>query len=367
MKRFYTLLSTLLVVCAAHAQDIPLFTQKLTNSFIYNPAVAGHNVGSLTYSYRMSYGGIEGAPKSHFISMHTPLAGHRVGFGLNLYQEEISFIKNTYLSAAFSYHLRMSKYSSLSFGVSGEYNFLAINRNSNSDLADPVLKDVTSGNLNDYDFSFGMLFQNRYVKAGLAANRLATSWIKDENENVLSNYYSGFIAGMIPMRGGNDMLEPSITYRKFSETNSMLDLGLYYTYNNQVLAGGAVRQGNIASVSAGVYLGPKLFIGYTRDMFFGEMKGNVGATNEFTLRFDFAKYDYRTTFSDNYKQALALRRKTMSTSRSGSRSPAQMHRQQKKLASYSPNKRYQNVKKLSVTPSSQRYKGKSNTYRKPKN
>jgi type IX secretion system PorP/SprF family membrane protein len=364
MKKLYTLFLLLLIVRAAQAQDIPLFTQKLTNSFIYNPAVAGHNVGSLTYSYRMSYAGIANAPKSHFISFHTPLAGHRVGFGANLYQEDINFIKNTYASAAFSYHLRMGKYSSLSFGVSGEYNFMRLSQNSNSDILDPDYLNLANGNVNDYDFSFGMLFQNRFVKAGVAANRLATAWIKDENQYVLSNYYSGFIQGMIPMRGGNDMLEPLITYRKFSETNSVLDLGLYYTYNNQFMLGGAIRQGNIASASVGVNIGPKLFIGYTRDMFFGDLKCQAGATNEFTLRFDFAKYDYRASFSDNYKQALALRRKTMN--RPGNRSPAQMHRQQKKLASYSPNKRYQSVKKFSVTPASQRTKAKSNKYRKPK-
>src|ERR1041384_8290761 len=102
MKKLYTLFLLFLIVRAAQGQDIPLFTQKLTNSFIYNPAVAGHNVGSLTYSYRMSYAGVANAPKSHFISFHTPLAGHRVGFGVNAYQEDINFIKNTYLSAAFS-------------------------------------------------------------------------------------------------------------------------------------------------------------------------------------------------------------------------------------------------------------------------
>jgi type IX secretion system PorP/SprF family membrane protein len=366
MKKLYTLILSVLTVCAVQAQDIPLFTQKLTNSFIYNPAVAGHNVGSLTYSYRMSYAGVSNGPKSQFVSAHAPIAGHRVGIGINAYQEDINFIKNTYLSAAFSYHLRMGKYSSLSFGVSGEYNFMALSQNSNSDLLDPEYLNLASGNVNDYDFSFGMLFQNRFVKAGVAANRLATAWIKDENQYVLSNYYSGFLQGMIPIRSGNDMLEPSLTYRKFSETNSVLDLGLYYTCNNLFMLGGAVRQGNIGSVSAGVNIGPKLFIGYTRDMFFGEMKGFAGATNEFTLRFDFNKYDYRASFSDNYKQALALRRKTMSTNRPGTRSPGQMHRQQKKLSSFSPNKRYQNVKKLSVTPTSQRYKAKSNKYRKPK-
>jgi type IX secretion system PorP/SprF family membrane protein len=364
MKRFYILALLLILIRVGYSQDIPLFTQKLTNSFMYNPAVAGNNVGSLTYSYRMAYAGIANAPNTHFVSIHTPLAGHRVGIGVNVFQEEINVLKNTYLSAAFSYHLRMGKYSSLSFGLSGEYNFLALNKNSNSDLADPEILNLANG-LNDYDFSFGMLYQNRFVKVGVAANRMMTTWIKEEDQNVLSNYYSGFISGMIPLRGGNDLLEPSITYRKFSETNSALDLGLYYTFNNLIMAGGAVRQGNIGSVSAGVQITPKLFVGYTRDMFFGEIKG-AGATNEFTLRFDFNKYDYRSSFSDNYKSALALRRKTMSSSRPGNRSPSQMHRQQKKLSSFSPNKRYQNVKKLSITPSSQRYKAKSNKYRKPK-
>lgn len=363
MKKLYVSLLLILVTHAVSAQDIPLFTQKLTNSFIYNPAVAGLNVGSLTYSYRMSYAGVSNGPKSHFVSAHAPIAGHRVGIGINAYQEDINFIKNTYLSAAFSYHLRTGRYSSFSFGVSGEYNFMTLSQNSNSDLLDPEYINLASGNVKDYDFSFGMMFHNRFVKAGVSANRLATAWIKDENQLILSNYFSGFLAGMIPMRGGIDMLEPSITYRKFSETNSVLDLGLYYTYNNLIMVGGAIRQGNIGSVSAGFNVGPKLFLGYTRDMFFGEMKGLAGATNEFTLRFDFNKYDYRSSFSDNYRQALALRRKTMSNSRPGTRSPAQMHRQQRKLASYSPNKRYQTTKKFS---SPQRNKSKTSKYRKPK-
>ena len=100
-------------------------------------------------------------------------------------------------------------------------------------------------------------------------------------------------------------------------------------------------------------------------MFFGEVKNQVGSANEITLRFDFNQYDYKSSFTNNYKNALSYRRKSMTNNSKGSRSPAQMHRQQKKLSSFSPNKRYQNVKKLSVAPS-QRYPVKKNKYTPPK-
>lgn len=366
MKRLYALLlsSFLIGPFDSDGQDIPLFSQKLTNSFMYNPAVAGLNVGSLTYSYRSSYGKVNNAPKNNFLSVHTPVAGHKIGIGLNYYMEDVNFIRNNYASAAFAYHLRLSKANSLSFGIAGEYNFMGLSGTTNSDATDPVYENLLNGNSNKVDFSFGTVFNGRYVRAGFAANRLATTWLSKDSA-AASGLFSGFIQGQIPLRGGNDLLEPYIAFRKLSETYDAYDIGLYYTYNSKIMAGGAVRKGSIASVTAGFYLTPRLFAGYSREMFFGEVRNQVGSTNEFTLRLDFIQYDYKSTFSSNYKSSLAYRRKTMANHK-GSRSPAQLHRSQKKLASFSPNKRYQNVKKLSVIPSSQRYKVKSSKYKPPR-
>lgn len=185
--------STILISVSALAQDIPLFSQKLTNSFIYNPAMAGHTMGSLTYSYRRNYSGVSGAPENHFLSLHTPLWNHRVGVGANVFQEDVNFLRNTYASAAFAYHVRFSKFNILSFGVSGEYNTIRLNGTSNTPGAsdDPGYLRLANGDVNDYDFSFGVNFQSRLFKVGLAANRLATAWLKDEPQAVLSNFYSG--------------------------------------------------------------------------------------------------------------------------------------------------------------------------------
>lgn len=360
MKKIYALgaaILSLVTTAAIQAQDIPLFTQKLTNSFIYNPAVAGNGVGSLTYAYRQSYGGIPNAPRNNFISIHTPLAGHKAGLGVNFYQEDVNFLRNGYLSAAFAYHIHTGHFSSLSMGISGEYNFMRISGGTNSNTDDPDYQRLASGQLDEYDFSFGIVYQSKYFKAGIAANRLASEWIRKDSAYVLSSFYSAFLQGTIPVRGGDDLLEPYIAYRKLSETNSSYDIGLYYTYNARLMAGASLRKGNVAGITAGLYITPKLMLGYTREMYFSQVQSQVGATNEFTLRLNFKEFDYRKSFSANYKSALSYRRKSMSTFK-GSRSPTQLHRQQKKLAAYSPNKRYQNVQKLSITPSSQRYKSK---------
>ena len=144
-------------------------------------------------------------------------------------------------------------------------------------------------------FHVGANYQTRFVKAGFALNRMSTSWIKKETSN-LSNYFSGYAQGMIPIRGGDDMLEPYVAFRKFSESNDTYDLGLYYTYNNKIIAGAAMRKGNVVNGSLGFKFSKYLLVGYAREMIMGSVGGFVGAANEITLRLDFNDETYKERF-----------------------------------------------------------------------
>lgn len=374
MKRLLRVIIVLLVAYsgAADAQDIPLFSQKLTNSFIYNPALAGHTYGSITYSFKQNYD-VEGAPQNHFLSVHTPIVNHKFGIGASVYQEEVTFLRNTYASAAFAYHIPLSKITTLSFGLSAEYNAFAMNGALNFDHGgDSELLAYQKG-FGEYDFSFGTHFQNRFIKAGIASNRMATAWVKDSSQTVLSNYYSSFVQGLIPLRSGQDLLEPYVAYRKLNDVNSILDIGLFYTFNNKIIAGASVRNNNIVSGTLGFKLSKYLLVGYSREMITGNMGGFIGAANEFSIRFDFNENNYKERFRSDYKSSVAYRRKTMSgpVAKSAARSPKQTQKKQKKLAPYSPNSRYQNIKKLSVKskkskskPSASKKRRKTNSYKK---
>jgi type IX secretion system PorP/SprF family membrane protein len=374
MKRLLLLNISILLSTFIYAQDIPLFSQKLTNSFIYNPSVAGHTFGSVTYSFRQNYSGVKGAPKANFLSFQTPFFNHKAGAGINLFQEDVNFIRNTYASTAFAYHLHFNKYNILSVGVAGEYNITKLNGNSNTIgfETDPVLTQLQSSKP-VYDFSFGANYQTRYFKAGFALNRLSTAWIKKETVN-LTNYYSGYIQGMIPVRAGDDMLEPYVAFRKFSETNDTYDIGLYYTYDNKITAGAAVRKGSVVNGTLAFKFNKKLLLGYSREMIMSSLGGYVGTTNEITVRYDFNDESYKERFRADYKNAMSYRRKTLSTpAKISSKTNYKTSKNKaKKLAPYSPNTRYQNTQKLSMNKKSsyskntKRYSSRNKKFSPPK-
>ncbi|MEQ8242868.1 type IX secretion system membrane protein PorP/SprF [Fulvivirga sp.] len=340
---------SLLVLASVKAQDIPLFSQKLTNSFIYNPAMAGHTFGSLTLANRKNFNNVTGAAENNFLSFHTPFYDHRFGVGANIFKEKVNFIDNTYISGAFAYHINFGSYNVLSMGVSAEYNSLGFDTgNVIGDRNDPLLGQKT----NNMDFSFGINYQHRYFKVGAAANRLATSLAISNNASVLSEFYSGYAAGLIPLRGGQDILEPTFTYRKFSETNDIWDAGLYYTYNNLLTVGGSMRKGDIINVAAGLKIARKIFVGYSYEIVNNNLGSDVGASSEIAIRFDFNDKTYQERFQKDYKNALAYRRKTLSSAAKrtnvGSRSPKMAKKKQtRRLRNIkSPNARYNNLKKL---------------------
>jgi len=337
-----------LAVVVTNAQDIPLFSQKLTNSFIYNPAIAGVEFGSLTFSHRNNYSGVNGAPNSNFLSVHTPFSNYRFGVGANVFQEEVSGLKVTYMSAAFAYHISLADASTLSFGVSGEYNSVRLTdeASTQNDGTDLILARYSSG-VNTPDFSFGMHYQSRFVKIGLAANRLKTAWFETNSDVSLANYYSGFVQGIIPLDGIRSTLEPFFAYRKFSESDKGYHIGLYYTYNKRIIAGLATRSGDIFSATLGFNVTKNLLLGYSRETIMGSVGGYMGASNEFVVRLDFANRSKKKHFREDYKDAISYRKKSISGAGPGSRSPHELHKAQKHLAPYSPNKRYQDTKKLS--------------------
>jgi len=353
MNRISLVLFIIVIISAkSPAQDIPLFSQKLTNSLLYNPSLAGNTFGSLTYSYRKNYGNVKGAPENHLISINTPISNYRFGMGASLYQEDVNFLRTTYTSAAFAYHVHFNKLTVLSMGVGAEYNSIGLNGLSNTINNDPELMRLGEGKENGYDVSFGMHLQTPYLKLGLATNRLATSWVADDKFTL--GYFSGIAQGNIPLRNGDDLLEPYVAYRKFSTTNNTYDLGMYYTYNNKLILGVATRGkigtesgNNIVSSTLGYRIVRNLLAGYSHELMIGSLGGYVGSANELTLRMEFNNKAYKETFRSDYKSSVNYRRKMLSTGSPGSKSPAQLKKKMKKLAPFSSSKRFQDVKKLS--------------------
>jgi type IX secretion system PorP/SprF family membrane protein len=354
MKRNLLLL---IVICAASpdgwSQDVPVYSQKLTNSFLYNPSVAGNNLGSATLSYRQQWTGATGAPQTTFFSLHTPFARHRMGTGFNVYRETAGVNDNLYASAAYAYHVRITDNNMFSMGASGEYIHSRINYSKvDAQDMDDIFLIENQPPVSRVDFSFGMSYQSRFVKIGASANRISSLVGVLDSSQQFPAFYSGFVNFTIPLVNDRDLLEPVVYLRNLSNGKYQVDAGVYYTMNNRITLGGGYRTGGAASLTGAFRLGKGIYLGYSREVLSGNLGSSLGASNEFTLRFDFSDHRYFTNARNARSintSALALRRKTLKSypTRNNPHSYANHNRKfAKKNSVHSPNYRMDSSKKL---------------------
>ena len=347
------------------AQDLPLFTQKLTNSFLYNPSVAGNGKGSLTLSNRSFWNNVPGAPRSNFLSFHLPFGYHKFGAGANFMQETIGVYNSMYLTGAFAYHLKFTDDMVLSMGVSSEFTSLGLNQN-RIDVVhseDPLL--VNFNTRNSIDFSFGLSFKTPYFDLGLSSNRLATALGIADFETQISQFYTGYVFGKIPL-SEEHLVEPMFAYRRLTDQSAQWDVGAYYSYRKAITLGASYRQTGILSPSVGLTFKDKLTLGYTFEMFGKGLQKDIGATNEITLRLDLRDDAYSRNVRNSgavMKNSVAFRRKTMSPTRFRSKplsaSSSKYKKKVKRNYSKSPNFRMNSSKKLATAKRSNSLKKSS--------
>lgn len=366
MLRLVLLSFFLVAALGGVAQDVPVYSQKLTNSFLYNPSVAGNTLGSATLSYRQQWAGVEGSPQTTFMSLHTPFARHRLGTGFNFYHETAGVNTNMYASGAFAYHIRTTDYNMFSMGLSVEYinSRIAYSRLDALDMDDLLLNENQS-DINKLDFSYGMSYQTRWMTLGGSVNRLGSLVGLTDSTSQFPAFYTGFVTFILPFSGDRSLLEPVVYYRNLSNGKDQIDAGLYYTYNRKLTIGASYRTGGAASITAGFRVAPNLMLGYSREMLTGEFGNALRASNEFTLRLDFRDHNYYSN-ARNARQintsAMSLRRKTLSKY-PASKSPYTFAKSNKKFANRnyhkSPNYRMDASKKLNT------YRVKKRPVRKP--
>ncbi len=374
MKR---LLPLLLLLAAfnqsVQAQDVPVYSQKLTNSFLYNPSVAGNTLGSATLSYRQQWAGVEGSPRTMFLSLHTPFARHRFGTGFNVYQEKSGVNQNLFASGAFAYHLRFTDDKMISAGLSVEYINSKIDYTAIDVIdADDDLLNGNQPNANSVDFSFGLSYSSKFFKLGASANRLGSLVGLSDSTSQFSQFYAAFVNFTLPVAGERDLLEPIVYLRKFANGTHQIDGGLYYTYKDIVTLGGSYRTGGAIGLTAALRINKSLLIGYSREVLSGDFSKSLGASNEFTVRLDFRDHNYYTKKKNAREistKALALRRKTLSNYPKGSaNSKSQKYKKAiKRNYIKSPNYRMETSKKLQTKKVSKKRSGsRPKSRRKPR-
>src|SRR4051812_4813712 len=149
--RLLTALFILIFNCTlGYAQQRPYYSQYVLNTFIVNPAVAGiENYTDVKISYRHQWTGINGSPTTSYLSIHGPLhkssekrenptsfhpsgenprgeqywndytaTDPHAGVGVTVLDDKTGPLNRFSISAAYAYHLPLTRKISISGGIS---------------------------------------------------------------------------------------------------------------------------------------------------------------------------------------------------------------------------------------------------------
>ena len=226
MKRLLTLLAVTLYLGTSFAQQDPMFTKYMFNSLTFNPAYAGSKDHmSLGILHRSQWVGIEGAPVTQSVTLHTPLKNERVGVGFNLVNDAIGPTNNLGMNLSYAYRIPVGENGGkISIGLqAGAENYRTdFSQVRIENANDPVW--AQDANRWMPNFGAGVYYYNPSFYAGFSSPQLVEYDLRQNNlgqngEQIWARQYRHYFftaGGAIPLSGDDLIFRPSMLIKNVS-------------------------------------------------------------------------------------------------------------------------------------------------------
>ena len=282
-----------------HAQQDAQYTQYMYNTVSINPAYAGSR-GHLSIAalHRSQWVGLDGAPKTQTLNLHTPLGYRGVGMGFSVVNDQIGPTSETYFDLDFSYTIQTSAEARLSFGLKASAHLLDIRFSElNQDIGNPGGVDPTLQQDIQNRFSpnigGGVYYHTERFYAGLSVPRILETTHFDESNvsTAREQMHFYFITGYVFDMDAFWKFKPTILTRIVQGAPLQLDVSANFMYNDKFIMGVAYRWDAAISAMAGFQISPAFLLGiaYDREVTeLGQAIFNDGSF-EVILRYDFIK------------------------------------------------------------------------------
>jgi len=301
MKLFRNLSIAILLLASAQtmAQQLPQFTQYMYNTISINPAYAGsRETLSIVGLHRSQWVGLDGAPETQTLSIHSPLRNENIGLGFSFINDQLGYENFSYLYADFSYTIQTGENTKLAFGAKAgatHYNLDQELLNDPGIIEDPFFNDVS--NRWSPNIGAGLYWHSNRWYLGLSAPRLLnTDYNKGEGDNQdyaaveRTSYY--FTGGAVFDLSANTKLKPAFLVKATNGASPSLDLTANFLFYERFWAGAGYRINNNAESIGGIVdfqISKQLRIGYAYEYPLSDISNYTSGTHEFLLMFEVFK------------------------------------------------------------------------------
>jgi len=289
---FSVILLMLLFSFDGVAQQDPMYTQYMYNTLSVNPAYAGsRDALSLTGLIREQWVGIDGAPSTQSLTMHSPIYSDNMGLGLSVINDKVGPIHQTMLFADYSYSIQTTDNAKLAFGLKAGVNILqadllALHRNVSGDQAIYNADNKLLPNV-----GVGVYYYSDKGYIGLSAPKLLQQTIKSYNngtvtDNVERRHYF-LIGGYVFSLSENVKFKPSFLVKAVEGAPLSIDLSGNFFFNDKFGIGLAHRLDDSFSALLQYYVTPQFRIGYAYDLTMTELRHYNSGSHELMVGYDF--------------------------------------------------------------------------------
>ena len=279
----------ILISTSIFAQQDPQYTHYMYNTLSVNPAYAGQRETlSVVGLHRSQWVGINGAPQTQSLGIHSPLRNERVGIGLNIISDALGPARESFIDANFSYTIPLNANDlKLSFGVKGGLHLLDTDWSKGRyRLTDPTFENNL--NLSSPMIGAGLYMHTRKWYLGLSVpNFLETEHYDDFVESLATERMHFYlIGGYVFNISETTELKPAFLLKGVAGAPLIADISANFWFQKKLTAGLAWRWDDSISALVGFQATPGMFIGYGYDLTTTGLSNYNSGTHEITLRFE---------------------------------------------------------------------------------
>ena len=331
MKKILTAISIITSSLFVVGQQRPHYTQYVLNQYIVNPAISGiENYVDLKVSARDQWVGLQGAPKTAYITIHAPIgkkdyrtsatsysipgqnprgqyywenytaAEPHHGIGLSVINDKTGSFNRFTSTLSYAYHLGLNSTTNISAGFAAGISKISIDRTKHDfdgtgDPTDPVFGSAISGEIFKVrpDLSAGIYLYSRDYFIGLSAQQIIPQKLQYSDDASFTT--TGKLIPHVFLNAGyrfllNDDINaiPSLMVKYIngsSKNNIQPELNLKLQYRDLLWVGGSYRYEDGYAGMLGFNVSNTFNVGYAYDFTTTNLNTVSRGTHELMIGF----------------------------------------------------------------------------------
>ncbi|PQJ12181.1 hypothetical protein CJD36_000010 [Flavipsychrobacter stenotrophus] len=293
-----------LVSLSGYAQQDAGFSMYFFNPMSVNPAYAGSREAlSGTLVARNQWVGMEGAPTTQSLTVHSALTNLKFGLGLQVYNDQAGPMHNTGINLTYAYHLPIGEKTKVSFGLTGMLNNISIGWSSINieKPADPAFAgNATMSWAGDAGASI-YLYRSRFY-LGLSVNHLLQSRFGQTHSAGadLAKFYRQYYltSGIVIPVNETINFRPSLLVKYVNAAPAVAEVDGTFIFYERLFVGAGYRAGkrinmpgadNMLIGIAEFEITKSLRIGYSYDYYLNQTGAYNSGTHEFMVGWDISR------------------------------------------------------------------------------